>query len=105
MLMVSAAATSRGVKSFAGGVGVVATMLVQRIVHEGAERTLIFGTDSGRSPREADDPAKRNSAVSADYRGAPGRIRTSDPRLRRPLLCPLSYRRRQKRVSARAEDA
>src|SRR6185436_18140311 len=30
---------------------------------------------------------------------APGRIRTSDPRLRRPPLCPLSYRRRGKRVS------
>ncbi len=24
---------------------------------------------------------------------APGRIRTSDPRIRSPLLCPLSYRR------------
>ena len=32
---------------------------------------------------------------------APGRIRTSDPRLRRPPLCPLSYRRRGKRVSPR----
>ena len=32
---------------------------------------------------------------------APGRIRTSDPRLRRPPLCPLSYRRRGKRVSRR----
>src|SRR5262249_42181734 len=25
--------------------------------------------------------------------GAPGRSRTSDPRLRRPMLCPLSYGR------------
>jgi hypothetical protein len=27
---------------------------------------------------------------------APGRIRTCDPRIRSPLLCPLSYRRAQK---------
>src|SRR5437868_8575378 len=32
-------------------------------------------------------PGSRNS------RGAPGRIRTSDPRIRSPLLCPLSYGR------------
>ena len=30
---------------------------------------------------------------ATDLFGAPGRIRTSDPRLRRPLLYPLSYRR------------
>ena len=41
--------------------------------------------------------------VPGDPRGltrhAPGRIRTPDPRLRRPPLCPLSYRRREDRVS------
>ena len=36
---------------------------------------------------------------------APGRIRTSDPRLRRPPLCPLSYRRPRDRVSAGCASA
>src|SRR5262245_56898978 len=38
-------------------------------------------------------------------RHAPGRIRTPDPRLRRPPLCPLSYRRSRNRVSARFASA
>ena len=34
--------------------------------------------------------------------GAPGRIRTCDPRIRSPLLCPLSYRRVRAQASTRA---
>jgi hypothetical protein len=37
--------------------------------------------------------SRPGQAQTAGTRGAPGRIRTCDPRLRRPPLCPLSYRR------------
>jgi hypothetical protein len=55
-------------------------------------------------------PAARQAAANHHGRAkrcricrgsAPGRIRTSDPRLRRPPLCPLSYRRRRNRLSRR----
>ena len=36
--------------------------------------------------------------------GAPGRIRTSDLRIRSPLLYPLSYRRLEKRISRPVPD-
>jgi hypothetical protein len=32
-------------------------------------------------------------AAVAGFENAPGRIRTCEPRIRSPLLCPLSYRR------------
>jgi hypothetical protein len=47
-----------------------------------------------RQPGAFADP--RNQARNRKIRneiGAPGRSRTSDPRLRRPMLCPLSYGR------------
>jgi hypothetical protein len=36
--------------------------------------------------------------ICRDFRSAPGRIRTSDSRFRKPLLYPLSYRRKARIV-------
>src|SRR6266508_1340517 len=45
-------------------------------------------SDASPQPRRPGDAQRKAAAANA-----PGRIRTSDPRLRRPPLCPLSYRR------------
>ena len=50
--------------------------------------------EAGSAGREA--PPARDAS-------APGRIRTSDQRLRRPSLCPLSYGRPARRVATRSE--
>jgi hypothetical protein len=36
------------------------------------------------------------AVISGGTNGAPRGIRTHDPRFRRPMLCPLSYRRKSK---------
>ena len=41
------------------------------------------------------DRAPHRPAPTSPTTNAPGRIRTSDPRIRSPLLCPLSYGRSQ----------
>ncbi len=56
------------------------------------------------------DPTARNEHIeNARRERAPGRIRTSDPRIRSPPLCPLSYRREGQEPSrcalARASSA
>ncbi len=50
-------------------------------------------TRSARSVSNGDNAHFRNSRRFAGILGAPGRIRTSDPRIRSPPLCPLSYGR------------
>jgi Lamin Tail Domain len=40
-----------------------------------------------------DNPWKTKTPSQRGFRDAPARIRTWDPRIRSPLLCPLSYRR------------
>jgi hypothetical protein len=42
-------------------------------------------------------PLAANAAVCRHFPSAPGRIRTCDPRIRSPPLCPLSYRRSRPR--------
>ena len=46
---------------------------------------------TGDAPAQMKD--MRHLVNLIDITGAPGRIRTSDRRIRSPLLCPLSYRR------------
>jgi hypothetical protein len=52
---------------------------------------LVPGGDFRR--KNGNENPLENVAIGCGVRSAPRGIRTHDPRFRRPMLCPLSYRR------------
>jgi hypothetical protein len=63
------------------GVGRSAAEQADRFLEE-----ILDGENGNENPLE-------NVAIGCGVRSAPRGIRTHDPRFRRPMLCPLSYRR------------
>jgi len=69
-----------------------------RSVERALKRARGGGVSSSLAPGPPDPPgepprasARRKAAGQSMVVGAPGRDRTCDPRIRSPLLCPLSY--------------